>query len=224
MRSLFCVFILFSYIYLVQSQHVTELTDLSWDDTISGIWMVKFYAPWCGHCKKYAPVFEETALITSESNGYINFGEIDCDSNKITCSDYHITGYPTTLLLYNGKLIANYKQSRDSAVKIKTWIITNLNPTHLRDADILSSDEIQQIINIRSKPYGNKKIDNTNTKRNKNIKGDALKIFPWEFSGMNDFYSYLLGDTHPTVPFVIYLIGTLSGIILGVSFVLCAAN
>ena len=42
-------------------------------------------APWCGHCKKFAPVFEEAATLTQSTDQYINFGEMDCDANLITC-------------------------------------------------------------------------------------------------------------------------------------------
>lgn len=34
---------------------VIELTDDTFDDSVldsPDVWMVEFYAPWCGHCKK----------------------------------------------------------------------------------------------------------------------------------------------------------------------------
>ena len=138
------------------------------------------------------------------------------------CSEYHITGYPTSLLLFNGKLIGNYRESRDNAIKIKKWIIKQLKPTHLRDAEILEDDEIELILKISS----NKNKYNKANKKNKGREREKnnFKIFPWEFNGINDLYYSLLGDIHPTIPFIIYVIGTLSGIIIGVGFVFCVQS
>lgn len=59
-------------------------------------WFIKFYAPWCGHCKRLAPTWDELAsLHTSE----LNVGKVDCttDEGKPLCSDYEIRGFPTVL-------------------------------------------------------------------------------------------------------------------------------
>ena len=73
--------------------------------------LVKFYAPWCGHCKKLAPIYEELAKKLS-TNEHIKLTEIDATVNEIPGAE--INGYPT-LKLYkadNKKHPINYNGDR----------------------------------------------------------------------------------------------------------------
>lgn len=54
--------------------------------------MVKFYAPWCGHCKTLAPHFDEAAERLS-NNPNIIIANLDSTLNEV--ADVEITGYPT---------------------------------------------------------------------------------------------------------------------------------
>jgi protein disulfide-isomerase A1 len=54
--------------------------------------LIKFYAPWCGHCKKLAPVYEQLAIKYKDNNNLL-IGEIDATANEIP--GVHISGYPT---------------------------------------------------------------------------------------------------------------------------------
>ena len=56
-------------------------------DPANGLWILKFYAPWCGHCKRLAPILEEVAI---ETAGRMAVGKIDCDREKELCREFDI--------------------------------------------------------------------------------------------------------------------------------------
>ena len=59
-------------------------------------WFVKFYAPWCGHCKKLAPVWDEFA---EKHSSRVNVAKMDCtdEANRPICGQYNVKGFPTLL-------------------------------------------------------------------------------------------------------------------------------
>ncbi|KAB5592742.1 Protein disulfide isomerase [Ceratobasidium theobromae] len=58
---------------------------------------VKFYAPWCGHCKKLAPVWAELA---AKTKGRVNIAEVNCEEHGALCRSQGVDGYPM-LFFYN---------------------------------------------------------------------------------------------------------------------------
>ena len=78
--------------------------------------LVKFYAPWCGHCKTLAPTWD---TITKKLNGKQTKGgkkiwitKVDADANSEQAQVHGIQGFPT-IKVFNGGKVSEYKGGRD---------------------------------------------------------------------------------------------------------------
>jgi len=88
---------------------VVVLTDATFASSIEkGVWLVKFYAPWCGHCKKMAPTWDELA---KGAQGF-KVAKVDCTVEKDVGSKQNVAGYPTIKLFKDGKLVEEYSGAR----------------------------------------------------------------------------------------------------------------
>ncbi|KAK6143860.1 hypothetical protein DH2020_024208 [Rehmannia glutinosa] len=65
--------------------------------------LVEFYAPWCGHCKKLAPEYEQLGASFKKAKSVL-IGKVDCDEHKSVCSKYGVSGYPTIQWFPKGSL------------------------------------------------------------------------------------------------------------------------
>ncbi|KAH6776109.1 PDI-like 2-2 [Perilla frutescens var. hirtella] len=75
-----------------------ELNSRNFDELVlksKELWIVEFFAPWCGHCKKLAPEWKKAA---NSLKGQVKLGHVDCDSDKSLMSRYNVQGFPTILV------------------------------------------------------------------------------------------------------------------------------
>jgi protein disulfide-isomerase-like protein len=79
-------------------------------DPANGLWLLKFYAPWCGHCQKLAPVLD---AIAQYLKGKMAIGKIDCTTERRLCSKFNVEGYPTLKIYRDGDYM-DYPGKRDA--------------------------------------------------------------------------------------------------------------
>ncbi|CAN4103686.1 unnamed protein product [Withania somnifera] len=75
-----------------------ELNSRNFDENVlksKDLWIVEFFAPWCGHCKKLAPEWKKAA---KNLQGKVKLGHVDCDAEKSLMSRYNVQGFPTILV------------------------------------------------------------------------------------------------------------------------------
>lgn len=76
--------------------------------------LVEFFAPWCGHCKTLAPIYEQLAEDFAFAKKDIIIAKVDADSEKSLGKRFGVQGFPT-LKYFNGKdeIPEDYKGGRD---------------------------------------------------------------------------------------------------------------
>lgn len=66
--------------------------------------LVEFFAPWCGHCKKLAPVYEELAAAFATASDKIQIAKVDADAERSLGKRFGVQGFPT-LKYFDGKSV-----------------------------------------------------------------------------------------------------------------------
>ncbi|MFZ5869834.1 MAG: thioredoxin [Actinomycetota bacterium] len=78
--------------------------------------LVDFWAPWCGPCRRVAPILEELA---SEHAEKIDVVKINTDENPRTAASYGVTSIPTLNVYWNGELVKSIVGARPKPVLVK---------------------------------------------------------------------------------------------------------
>ncbi len=77
-----------------------NLTAANFEERVlaSDIAILDFWAPWCGPCKQFAPIFEKVAA----ENPDILFGKVNTEEEQALAGQFQIRSIPTIMILREG--------------------------------------------------------------------------------------------------------------------------
>ena len=172
-----------------------ELTPTTWEKQTAGKTVfVKFFAPWCGHCKSMKPAWD-TLMTDYENSESILVADVDCiGDGKELCSKVGVEGFPT-IKYGDPENLEDYKGGRDADSLNK--FASELKPS----CDFLSmencdKDQISTINDFKEKTEDElqQMIDDEEKERT-----DAETLFKSEVEKLQAQYKQLSSDKDSTL-------------------------
>uniref|UniRef100_UPI00398EEA9F dnaJ homolog subfamily C member 10 isoform X2 n=1 Tax=Pristiophorus japonicus TaxID=55135 RepID=UPI00398EEA9F len=108
------------------------------------MWMVDFYAPWCGPCQALMPEWKKMARMLS---GTVNVGSMDCQKHYSLCQKQNVQAYPE-IRLYplntnNAYKYHSYTGWSRNAQSLGSWALGFLPQTSI---ELTSEDFANQVL------------------------------------------------------------------------------
>lgn len=103
---------------------VLELDNQSFDEFVQqDIAVVKFFAEWCGPCRRYGPKF---AVVAKEFDDIVPCAKLNISTSAPTAAKYHVKAVPTTVIYSRGVEVKRHTGSLTEE-KLKEFILSVAN-------------------------------------------------------------------------------------------------
>ena len=80
--------------------------------------MADFWAPWCGYCRRLAPVIER---LEKEYGDRVKFVKIDTDDNASLADEYSVDTIPTLIVFRGGEALGTIVNPASQATVVD-WL------------------------------------------------------------------------------------------------------
>ena len=99
--------------------------------------LVKFYAPWCGHCKELAPKFDRAAEVLRTNESPVVLAKVDATDPAFekTMQDIQVQGYPTLQFFRDGKFSTDYDGEHETDALVQWCNKQVQSPTTLLETE-----------------------------------------------------------------------------------------
>ncbi|KAH9365426.1 hypothetical protein HPB48_003216 [Haemaphysalis longicornis] len=107
---------------------------------------VKFYSPWCGHCKAMAPDYHKVAKLLEEEKSDIKLAKVDATVESQLAEQHNIQGYPTLKFYRDGEPI-EYKGGRTVDEMVR-WLKKKTGPSAQTLASVEEAKEFVESADV----------------------------------------------------------------------------
>jgi protein disulfide-isomerase-like protein len=92
---------------------VVTLSSSNFKESIQdGLWLVEFFAPWCGHCQQLKPIYSKAATTLK---GRLNLAAVDAEANDDLRVEFGVSSFPSIKLFRAGELREDFEGERTVA-------------------------------------------------------------------------------------------------------------
>jgi len=171
--------------------NAVELTPDNWDSETAGkTVLIKFQAPWWGHCKKMKPDWDKLMDAFAGSATQL-VGDVDCTAEgKPLCDANGVRGYPS-IKYGDPSALEDYKGGRDYT-SLEKFVEENLKPMcSPKNIDLCDDVKKAEITKFQSMPAA--ELDSLISDKEKELE-DAESTFKEAVQTLQDTYQKLMSD------------------------------